>query len=90
MPEIDGLRLLSEEQVRHERYCVFRNFCFGLFELDAFILDQCGSVYFTNLVFLRSRSTQEGGLFKRAVFFSGYGICLALGLGLNNFGLVLL
>ena len=36
-PEIDGLG--SKEQDKHEEFCVFQNFCFGLFERDAFILD---------------------------------------------------
>ena len=39
MPEIGGLE--SKEQDKHENHCVLQKFCLGLFERDAFILDQC-------------------------------------------------
>ena len=42
IPEIDNLWL--EKHNRLEKCCVFKNFCFGLFERDGFILDQCGTV----------------------------------------------
>ena len=42
IPEIDNLE--SEIHNKVEKYCIFYNFCFGLFERDGFILDQCATV----------------------------------------------
>ena len=50
MPEIDGLE--SKEQDKHENHCVLQNFCLGLFERDAFVLDQCVALEFSVLMVL--------------------------------------
>ena len=42
MAEIDGLEL--KEQDKYENHCVLQHFCLGLFERDAFILDQCAGL----------------------------------------------
>ena len=39
MPEIDGIE--SKEQHKHKNHCAIQKICLGLFERDAFILDQC-------------------------------------------------